>query len=269
MTGRVRLGWLAGLFTFLLSATAQAICIPVAEGPVPMRPTFASYRLAAVQPGNVQLTYIGHSSFIIETAAGVTAVTDYNGYIKPPFIPTVVSMNNAHSTHYTDFPEAQIKHVLKGWGTYEEQTRYNVVEQDLRVHNVQTNVREYGGTRFNGNSIFVFETAGICIAHLGHLHHTLTDQHLGALGKIDVLLVPVDGMYTMDQFDMIEVIQQIKPSILIPMHFFSEARLSRFLARLQSEANFTISRNTNTTLTLNPATIPSPRRPEVWVLPGN
>ncbi len=115
MTGRVRLGWLAGLFTFLLSATAQAICIPVAEGPVPMRPTFASYRLAAVQPGNVQLTYIGHSSFIIETAAGVTAVTDYNGYIKPPFIPTVVSMNNAHSTHYTDFPEAQIKHVLKGW----------------------------------------------------------------------------------------------------------------------------------------------------------
>ena len=90
-----------------------------------------------------------------------------------------------------------------------------------------------------------------------------------SLGKIDVLLVPVDGMYTMDQFDMIEVIQQIKPSILIPMHFFSEARLSRFLARLQSEANFTISRNTNTTLTLNPATIPSPRRPEVWVLPGN
>jgi len=269
MTGGKKLGWLAGLFALLLPSLAQAICIPVAQGPLPMRPTFASYSLAAVQPGHVSLTYIGHSSFIIETAAGVTAVTDYNGYIKPPFIPTVVSMNNAHSTHFTDYPEPQIKHVLKGWGTYEEQTRYNVVEQDLRVHNVQTNIREYGGTRFNGNSIFVFETAGICIAHLGHLHHTLTPQHLGVLGKIDVLLVPVDGMYTMDQFDMIEVIRQIRPSIVVPMHFFSEARLSRFLARLQAEANFTISRNTVPSLVLNPATIPDPRRPEVWILPGN
>jgi L-ascorbate metabolism protein UlaG (beta-lactamase superfamily) len=269
MTGTLRLGWLAGLLAFLLPAAAQAICIPVAQGPVPLRPTLASYRLTTVQPGTISLTYIGHSSFVIETAAGVTAVTDYNGYMKPPFTPTLVTMNNAHSTHYTDHPEAGIKHVLRGWGTFDDAQRYNVTEQDLRVHNVQTNVREYGGTRFNGNSIFVFESAGLCIAHLGHLHHTLTDQHIGALGKIDVLLVPVDGMYTMDQFDMIEVIKQIKAPLIVPMHFFSEQRLSRFLLRLQTDANYAISRNTSPTLTLSPASLPHPRRPEVWVLPGN
>ena len=261
------LAWLFGVVALALPGLAEALCIPVAQGP--LRPTFASYSLAAVQPGNITLTYLGHSTFVIETAAGVTAVTDYNGYIKPPFIPTLVSMNNAHSTHYTDFPESQIKHVLRGWATSEGESQYQIVENDLRVHNVPTNVREYGGTRQNGNSIFVFESAGVCIAHLGHLHHTLTDQHLGALGKIDVLLVPVDGMYTMDQFDMIEVIRQIQPAIVIPMHYFSEARLSRFLARLQSEADFTISRNTAARLTLNAGTLPSRRRPEVWVLPGN
>jgi L-ascorbate metabolism protein UlaG (beta-lactamase superfamily) len=258
--------WLAGLIVLLLPGLADALCIPVAQGP--LRPTFASYRPAAAQPGTISLTYIGHSSFVIETAGGVTAVTDYNGYVKPPFVPTVVSMNNAHSTHFTEFPEPQIKHVLRGWATSEGESQYQIVEEDLRVHNVPTNVREYGGTRFNGNSIFVFESAGICIAHLGHLHHTLTDQHLGALGKIDVLLVPVDGMYTMDQFDMIEVIRQIRPAIVVPMHFFSEARLSRFLDRLRTEADFTIQRNTAPSLTLNAATLPNRQRPEVWVLPG-
>jgi L-ascorbate metabolism protein UlaG (beta-lactamase superfamily) len=83
-----------------------------------------------------------------------------------------------------------------------------------------------------------------------------------------VLLVPVDGMYTMDQFDMIEVIRQIRPAIVVPMHFFSEARLSRFLDRLRTEADFTIQRNTAPGLTLNAATLPNRQRPEVWVLPG-
>lgn len=267
LTAARALAWLFGLIALALPGMAEALCMPVAQGP--MRPIFASYNLAAVQPGNIALTYLGHSTFVIETAAGVTAVTDYNGYIKPPFIPTLVSMNNAHSTHFTDHPEPQIKHVLRGWATSEGESQYQIVEEDLRVHNVPTNVREFGSTRVNGNSIFVFASAGLCIGHLGHLHHTLTEQHLGALGKIDVLLVPVDGMYTMDQFDMIEVIRQIKPALVVPMHYFSETRLTRFLTRLQGEGNFVIQRNTTASLTLNAGMLPSPSRPEVWILPGN
>jgi L-ascorbate metabolism protein UlaG (beta-lactamase superfamily) len=267
LTAARALAWLFGSIALALPGLAEALCVPVAQGP--MRAIPASLRLAAVEAGNIQLTYLGHSTFVIETAAGVTAVTDYNGYIKPPFVPTVVSMNNAHSTHFTDHPEPQIKHVLRGWATSEGEMQYRIVEEDLRVHNVPTNVREYGGTRVNGNSIFVFASAGLCIGHLGHLHHTLTEQHLGALGKIDVLLVPVDGMYTMDQFDMIEVIRQIKPALVIPMHYFSETRLARFLSRLQSEADFVIQRNTTASLTLNAGMLPRPSRPEVWILPGN
>jgi L-ascorbate metabolism protein UlaG (beta-lactamase superfamily) len=177
-------------------------------------------------------------------------------------------MNNAHSTHFTDHPDTGIKHVLRGWATPERFAQYNVVEQDMRVHNVPTNIREYGGTRVNGNSIFVFESAGICIAHLGHLHHTLTEAHLAALGKVDVLLVPVDGVFTMGQFDMIEAIQQIKAPLLIPMHYFSEARLARFLERLQAETGYTVMRNTVPHLTVSHSSLPRPNRPEVWVLPA-
>lgn len=261
--------WLATLATLLAglaTAPVQAACIPVAERPGLLVP--ASLRVAAVPSGSVSLTYIGHSSFVIETAAGITAVTDYNGYIKPPFVPTIATMNNAHSTHFTEFPEAGIKHVLRGWATEDGAAEHRLIEEDLRVHNVPTNIRDWGGTRFHGNSIFVFETAGICVAHLGHLHHVLTDTHLARLGKVDVLLVPVDGMYTMGQFDMIEVIKQIKAPIIIPMHFFSEGRLSRFLERLQAEADYTIMRNTAPRLVVSHANLPSPRRPEVWVLPA-
>src|SRR3546814_3154722 len=87
----------------------------------------------------------------------------------------------------------------------------------MRVWNIPTNVRQWGDhVRMAGNSIFVFEVAGLCIAHLGHLHHRLTDQHLAVLGVIDVLLVPVDGSYTLAQDMMMEVIRQIRPAVVIP-----------------------------------------------------
>jgi L-ascorbate metabolism protein UlaG (beta-lactamase superfamily) len=179
-------------------------------------------------------------------------------------------MNNAHSTHYTDFPDPGIKFVLRGWGTAEQPVQYNFSYLDLHVYNVQTNVRDWGGgTRINGNSIFVFETAGLCIAHLGHLHHTLTNAHLAMLGKVDVLLVPVDGALTMGQFDMIEVIQRIKAPLIIPMHFFSQARLARFIERLQMETNYTVRTSAVPDVTVSAATLPSPSQPQMLVLPGH
>jgi L-ascorbate metabolism protein UlaG (beta-lactamase superfamily) len=176
-------------------------------------------------------------------------------------------MNNAHSTHFTDHPDPGIKHVLRGWAENGNMARHSVAYRDLYVYNVPTNVREYGATRFNGNSIFVFSTAGLCIAHLGHLHHVLTPEHLGILGKIDVLLVPVDGTYTMGQFDMMEVIQQIKAPLIIPMHYFNMGTLGRFLERMKIEHNYVVRTNDIPHVMLSRAVIPT-GPPEIWVLPG-
>ena len=57
----------------------------------------------------------------------------------------------------------------------------------------------------DGNSIFIFEVAGLCIGHLGHLHHKLDDSHFAQIGRIDILMVPIDGSYTMSLDGMSEI----------------------------------------------------------------
>ncbi len=221
-------GWMAAVLLALATATgAAAKCLPMAGLDTGI------IRVALPDQGSVRLTYLGHSSFLIETPSGVSAVTDYNGINRPPTPPNIVTMNNAHSTHFTDFIRPEIDEVLRGWDPAGGMAVHDLTVEDLRVWNVPTNVRQGGGTRYNGNSIFVFEAGGLCIAHLGHLHHVLTDVHLAELGEIDVLLVPVDGGMTMAQEYMLEVIDQIDPAVVVPMHFFTYGSLQRFLALIQ------------------------------------
>jgi L-ascorbate metabolism protein UlaG (beta-lactamase superfamily) len=218
---------------------------------------------AAIPAGaGVQITYVGHSSFLIETPEGVTAVTDYNGYQRPPLTPTIVTMNNAHSTHYTDRPEPGIPHVLRGWNPAGGFATHDVTVEDLRVRNIPTAVHGRYGDQELSNSIFVFETPELCIAHLGHLHHVLTDEQVAELGQIDILMVPVDGAYTVAQETMLEVIEQIRPSVVIPMHWFGERTLGRFLTVL--EGTWAIDRAASPVLVLSRATLPYRR---VIVLP--
>ena len=209
------------------STGALAKCLPMAG----LQPGII--RAALPAEGSVRLTYLGHSSFLIETPGGVTAVTDYNGVNRPPLPPDIVTMNNAHGTHYTDFIRPEIDEVLRGWDPAGGMASHDLVFDDLRVWNVPTNVRQGTGTRYNGNSIFVFEAGGLCIAHLGHLHHVLTETHLADLGEIDVLLVPVDGGLTMAQEYMLQVIEQIDPTVVVPMHYFTLGSLDRFLALIR------------------------------------
>jgi hypothetical protein len=117
----------------------------------------ASFRLAALDQGEASLTYIGHSTFLIESAAGVKIATDYNEYVRPQSIPDIATMNRAHSTHFTNNPDPAIKHVLRGWGRDGEPARYDLQYEDVWVRNVVTNIRDWGGgTLLHGNSIFVF-----------------------------------------------------------------------------------------------------------------
>lgn len=120
--------------------------------------------------------------------------------------------------------------------------RHDVTIKDVRVRNVPTNIRDYGGgTQRHGNSIFVFEIANMCIAHLGHLHHTLTQQQLNEIGRIDAVFVPVDGSYTLDLDGMVEVVEGLKAPLIIPMHYFSSYTLNRFLERMREKFDIEIS----------------------------
>ena len=240
----------------ILALPAQAGCSEVVAG--------ARLWRVAVEESAVAIGFLGHASFLIESPQGVKIVTDYNDMVRAPVTPDIVTMNNAHPTHYSDNVEPGVRYVLRGWDPAGGIAAHRLEYRDVRVHNVPTNLRESGGTRYDGNSIFVFETAGLCIAHLGHLHHTLTQTHLAELGAIDIVLVPVDGALTLNQEEMVEVLQQIKPKIAIPMHVFSEARLDRFLAR--AGERYRVRRMAEPRLLVSRADLPA--APEILVLPG-
>jgi L-ascorbate metabolism protein UlaG (beta-lactamase superfamily) len=219
----------------------------------------------ALKNDEVRLTFVGHSTFLIESPQLVRIATDYNDYVRPPVLPDIVTMNHAHSTHYTDRPEAGIKHVLRGWAGEEKAARIDVQYKDVRVRNVPTNIRTWGGdTERHGNSIFVYEMANLCIAHLGHLHHTLTQQQLNEIGKVDVVLVPVDGSYTLDLEGMIEVLQSLKAKLMVPMHYFSTYTLERFLSRVSRD--WDVETSITPSIVLSKTTLPE--KPKLLVLPG-
>jgi len=194
----------------------------------------ASFR-APVPEFSVRLRYLTHAAFLIQTEGGISAVTDFNGFVgSADFLPDIVTMNHAHSTHWTANPDPNISHVLKGWGPFGEGVDHHVSIGDMLVRNVSTDIRSsMSGVEPNGNSIFVFEAGGLCIGHLGHLHHVPSDDQYAALGRMDVVMAPVDGGYTMDLDAMISVLKRLEARIVIPMHWFTGDNLLRFAAGME------------------------------------
>jgi L-ascorbate metabolism protein UlaG (beta-lactamase superfamily) len=226
----------------------------------------AALRLAALNEDQVRLTFIGHATFLIESPQLVRIATDYNDYVKPPVVPDIATMNHAHDTHYTEHPDPAIKYVLRGWGESPEKPAvWDLKYRDVRVRNVPTNIRNWsGGTERYGNSIFIFEIANLCIAHLGHLHHTLTQQQLNEIGRVDVVMAPVDGNYTLDLDGMMDVLTALKAPLIIPMHFFGWYTLDRFLERAREQ--WEVEKAEVPSLVVSKATLP--KSPKILVLPG-
>ena len=192
----------------------------------PPRATPVSLRRAAAKADEVAITYAGHSTYYIDTPGGVRIATDYNGAYRTGRLPDVVTMNRAHSTHYTLFPDPKIPHVLHGWGDDGKPAHIAQRVGDVYIRNVTTDIRRYygddgGGEMIkDGNSIFIFEVAGLCIGHLGHLHHKLDDSHFAAIGRLDILMVPIDGTYTMSLDGVSDITRRLRASVVLPMHRF-------------------------------------------------
>lgn len=243
-------------------------CLALAHHQQPAAPRLhrARFERASLKPYQLRLTYHGHSTFTIESPKGVTASTDYNDYVRPGSTPTIVTMNVAHSTHYTDTPDPGIRHVLRGWNPDGDAAAiHDLTVQDMRVRNVPTNIRSgysVSSGRY-GNSIFVFEVAGFCIAHLGHLHHTLTTQQLAQIGQMDIVMVPVDGSFTLDMAGTLEVLKALKARTVIPMHWFSGFSLGVFMEAVKAE--FEVVQNPDPSIVFSRDQMPI--KPRVLVMP--
>lgn len=257
---------LAGLTATLpLLAAVPAVaqvsqCIAFVE----QRPSVVPANFAQVQThGAVEVGYVGHSTFRLRTPGDVVIATDFNGYAGQGPLPTVVTMNHAHETHFTSFPDPAIEYVLRGWNPDGGPAVHDLVVGDVYIRNVPTDIRSWGGgvERF-GNSIFIFEVADLCIGHLGHLHHKPDPQQLAMIGRLDVVFAPVDGTSTLDLPSMIEVLQELRASLVIPMHYFGRSSLNVFLAGMADSFDIRLSRDDTVAVSLTTL----PRQPTVLVL---
>jgi L-ascorbate metabolism protein UlaG (beta-lactamase superfamily) len=255
------------LFAILLAATGLT---PAHAAEIGCRPEMARGmpRIipASLAEKELRLSFVGHASFLIETPQKVKAVTDYNDYIRANVVPDIATMNKAHSTHFSRNPEAGITHVLPGWNPRGGKADHDITLLDLRVRNVSTNIRMWDGghTEYDGNSIFIFELGDLCVVHLGHLHHVLEASHVRAIGRADIVLAPVDSGFTLDIDGMMEVLGQLSPRVIIPMHFFGPHTLERFI-RIGSE-KYVIDRREKPVAVFSRETLPD--KPTMVVLPG-
>ncbi len=226
----------------------------------------ASWSVPVEDEFSVRLSYLDHSMYLIQTHGGLHAVTDYTGVIGPnEKLPDVVTMNNAHSSHWTAYPHPDIPHVLEGWRQAGEPADHYVDLGEMLVRNATTDIRSQFDDEVaiaDGNSIFIFEVAGLCIGHLGHLHHEPSEETYAAIGRLDVVMAAVDGGLTVDIPTMTRIVKRFRSSVVLPMHWFSRNSLDRFLTSVSGD--FDIDRRSESHVELSLRNLPS--RPTVIVL---
>jgi L-ascorbate metabolism protein UlaG (beta-lactamase superfamily) len=228
------------------------------------RSSASLFQPAAISDLPVTITYLGHSTFHIVTPGGVTIATDYNGSYKPSVPPMVATMNHAHTTHYTLTPEPEIKYVLHGWSdTPGEGIKHEVSIEDTYIRNVTTDINRWGRHEKDGNSIFIFEVQGLCIGHLGHLHHELDEGHYAEIGRLDVLMVPVDGGLTMGKESMSKVVQRLRSRVILPMHRRGPV-VDDFLAMFGADHDRVVVPDATMEVSLRSL----PKKPTIYVLKG-
>ncbi|GAA3869093.1 MBL fold metallo-hydrolase [Celeribacter arenosi] len=210
----------------------------------------------------VRIKYIDHAMFVVQ-AGEIEAVTDFNGYFGvTDWVPDVVTMNQAHSSHYTSRVDDRVTHVLEGWGRFAEGAEHNLDLGPMLIRNVPTDIRMGDGREPNGNSVFIFEAGGLCIGHLGHLHHEPSEEQYAAIGRLDVVMAPVDGGLTVPRETMVKIVSRLRSSIVIPMHWFSRGGLNAFLQEMST--SFTVIETGTTELLVSLDRLPS--EPTIMVL---
>ena len=257
------------LFGLLFPAAAFAQDEPVPSRCVAIAQALPGVTYAKYTPvqnfveGDVTITYAGHSTYVIETPGGVRIATDFSGVYGSDPLPRIVTMNRAHSTHHTNFPDPRIEYVLPGWNPEGGPARHAVVVDDVYVRNVPTDIRNGGDLGRDGNSIFIFEVAGLCIGHLGHLHHRLEDAHYGAIGRLDIVMVPVDGGMTLSIDAMTEITTRLYSSMILPMHRHATP-IGEFTGKMGDD--FAVEFREGRSLSVSLHSLPS--RPTIIVLEG-
>jgi L-ascorbate metabolism protein UlaG (beta-lactamase superfamily) len=213
----------------------------------------------------MKIKWNGHACFTITASDGTTIVTDpyepggFNGAIGYGPVDDradVALISHDHADHNHTQTLAGEPQVLTGEG----------VARGIAFVGVETAHDEKGGAERGKNTLFAFEVDGIRVGFMGDLGHVLSDAQLAALGKIDLLLTPVGGLFTVGPGEAKRLMEQIEPRIVIPMHFktpkcgFPLAELDEFTGQLAE-----VNRTGASEVEIRAADLPASGT-EVWIL---
>ena len=210
-------------FLLLPASPAASTCRDMDVARSLISPAYAAEADATIQ-------YFGHNFFQITTGKGSKIVTDPLApgmYPTPNLTPHVVTVGREHPNHnYVELAHGNPL-ILRGLAhSGAEWNRISMNFRDVFIYNIP--IYQNGIEGALKGAAFIFDLGTLCIAHLGDLSHTLTAEQLKEMGKVDIALIPIGGIFTMPPRTAREVLQQIKPKIAIPMHYRDSHQLLKF-----------------------------------------
>ncbi|GIV97988.1 MAG: Zn-dependent hydrolase [Herpetosiphonaceae bacterium] len=165
-----------------------------------------------------EVTYLGHSCFRLRGREGIIVMDPYHraiGYDLGRPTAHIVTVSHQHPDHNNTAavkPLRESVFIIDGPGEYEV--------GGIFIHGIQTYHDKERGARLGRNTIYVVHLDGVVFCHLGDLGHELNTTQIEEIGNVDVLFVPVgDGEWTLSPPEAAEVISEIEPRLVIPMHY--------------------------------------------------
>ena len=178
----------------------------------------------------MDITYLGHSSFKIKGKQASIVTDPYDsemvGMKFPKVDADIVTISHHHADHDRGDGVSQVKKIIDGPGEYEI--------SGVSIIGLTSFHDNKKGADRGKNTIYVIEMDNLRLLHLGDLGHVLSENQIKEIGDVDILFVPVGGFYTLDPQVAVEVLKQIGPSIVIPMHYKFILILKNLLRILKS-----------------------------------
>jgi L-ascorbate metabolism protein UlaG (beta-lactamase superfamily) len=171
----------------------------------------------------MKIKWYGHAAFLITSDEGTKIIIDpyepgaFGGqlsYDKIKDQADIVLTSHDHADHNDTASLPGTPQVVKGSGPK--------TIKGIPIKGVSSYHDPSKGSERGTNTVFTIKVNQIQICHLGDLGHLLSDKELAEIGPVDILLIPVGGFFTIDPKEATRVAEQIKPKILIPMHFKTE-----------------------------------------------
>lgn len=214
----------------------------------------------------MKLKYLAHAAFLLTTSGGTRIITDpyqpgsYGGAVGYRPIEEeadIITISHAHEDHSYIAPRHQKAQVIKTPGQHQT--------GDVSIVGIETDHDQSQGKERGKNLIFTFRADGITICHCGDLGLVPGEETVKDLGKVDILLLPVGGYYTIDAAEADRVIAKIKPGVVVPMHYKTE-KLGFGIATVEP---FVKGKNNVINIGESEVSIDAarlPKGPEIWVL---